>query len=264
MNNDTVTVTDDTVTTDAGVFTPAEVVILRRPDVSGLPEDMASALSKAGAPTRRSSRKDATLEAAAHAAAWVLGQKDIPTYGNILLAVQSLSKALLAWDLMGVGGPGGLSGDATDRAHWARNLGSGRWQATDGAAYREAAVAAYENLLSDDVIRSEAPHLIFDEGELWAMGVGNFRVAVCRDKLREVLGNRHAEALSLRLALGANDPDVDIPGASLGRPVGPDRAKTPEMCWAGDTHSARAFALELWMDIHPAAPEPEEAPEATS
>jgi hypothetical protein len=55
--------------------------------------------------------------------------------------------ALLEADLFGVGGRHGLEGAGTARAPWASTLGSGRWHAGDGDAYRAAAREA-RNLIA--------------------------------------------------------------------------------------------------------------------
>jgi hypothetical protein len=55
---------------------------------------------------------------------------------------------LILLDMHGIGGPCGAGGAGcrTDRAPWARSLGSGRWQASDGDSYRAAAKAALQEL----------------------------------------------------------------------------------------------------------------------
>jgi hypothetical protein len=84
-------------------------------------------ITHAGATFRHKSRVDDTLEAALEAA------------GN---RCELTAAFMIAIDLGGIGGALGLSGESTVRAPMFQGLGKGRWQASDGAAYRAAAEEA--------------------------------------------------------------------------------------------------------------------------
>ena len=90
------------------------------------------------APARHEARIAATIAAATDAAC---------------SAAAVGAAALILADLVGEGGPLGcgflLGTGRTARAGWAAGLGSGRWQAADGEAYRAAARAALSALAVD-------------------------------------------------------------------------------------------------------------------
>ena len=80
--------------------------------------------------------------------------------------------ALVQLDLAGVGGPPGGPGAATRRMEWAQSLGTARWHAADGGAWRAAALAAaaeFERLLGGK------PRLLAPEAGAWP---GDLVVAV--------------------------------------------------------------------------------------
>lgn len=87
---------------------------------------------RAGAPARHQQRVERTKAAALEAAG-----------GDTPLAI-----ILLSLDLHGVGGKLGVSGGATRRLLHG-GLGSGRWNAGDGAAYRAAAESALVELINN-------------------------------------------------------------------------------------------------------------------
>ena len=60
--------------------------------------------------------------------------------------IVQVATLLIATDICGVGGHRGLTGDATTRQPWARQLGAGRWHARDGGAWRSAAAQAFADL----------------------------------------------------------------------------------------------------------------------
>ncbi|MDD2758054.1 MAG: hypothetical protein PHD72_01610 [Patescibacteria group bacterium] len=109
-----------------------------------VPECVAGAardfLAKATAPARHESRVAATV---ACARAWIraFGRESIEEYEDICVLI------LLIADLFGVGGPNGLGG-ATRRHPAFTALGKGRWQASDGSAYRAAVVGAAAELFN--------------------------------------------------------------------------------------------------------------------
>lgn len=90
-------------------------------------------------------------------------------------AEHALVAALIALDLHGVGGPSnaGGAGSGTLRARWARSLGKGRWQASDGGAWR---AAAESSLLAEVALETEARSSLPEEArgvlvEEWHAGV---------------------------------------------------------------------------------------------
>jgi len=98
---------------------------------------------EAGASWRNNLRVEATLETALAAA------------GN---RCRLTAAFLLTLDVRGVGGEMGLGG-ASARMPWARGLGSGRWHATDGEAYKSAALQAIGRLCPKDQHIIAAPDM---------------------------------------------------------------------------------------------------------
>lgn len=112
---------------------------------ASLPEDICAesreAIRAATAPARHAARVQATRDVAIAEAKRLAGDG----YEGSAWA----AAALLRLDLAGIGGECGLgweSGGATLRAPCFRVLGSGRWRAADGEAYRAAAAAAADAL----------------------------------------------------------------------------------------------------------------------
>jgi hypothetical protein len=90
----------------------------------------------AGAQARHNSRVEDTAQAALAAA------DGCPLTAAFLLAL----------DLGGIGGPLGIAGTATDRMPAFSALGKGRWNATDGPAYRAAAEAALRRISAPNLL----------------------------------------------------------------------------------------------------------------
>jgi len=92
------------------------------------------------APARHAWRVEKTIAAAA------------AVLGNPCRVMQA---ALIALDLHGTGGTAGCGAGAGEtvslRAPWARGLGKGRWQASDGRAYRAAAEQALGALIDAEL-----------------------------------------------------------------------------------------------------------------
>jgi len=109
--------------------------------VTDLGEEDREALRRLTAPARHAWRVERTTAAAAAA---------IP--GTPCRALQA---ALVALDLHGTGGTAGCGAGASEtaslRAPWARALGKGRWQASDGRAYRAAAEQALGALVAAEL-----------------------------------------------------------------------------------------------------------------
>jgi hypothetical protein len=105
---------------------------------AGVSPDLIERARRATAPARHRARTEATL-----AAARATGP--LPPGDEVIRAA-----VLIAADLNGVGGyagAGSSTGDCkTTRMAWASRLGKGRWNATDGAAWRGAAEAALQYL----------------------------------------------------------------------------------------------------------------------
>jgi len=108
--------------------------------LSTLSAEDREALRRLTAPARHAWRVERTIAAAAA----------VP--GHPCRAMQA---ALIALDLHGVGGTAGCgsgpSQTSTLRAAWARGLGKGAWQATDGRAYRAAAEEALCRLVATEL-----------------------------------------------------------------------------------------------------------------
>jgi len=95
----------------------------------------ASIIAQATGPARHAARVEATLAAATQ---WLLANSEHVD--------QSAMPHNLAWllilELHGVGGPLNAGGKDASTSRILKSLGKGRWQASDGAAYRAAALAA--------------------------------------------------------------------------------------------------------------------------
>lgn len=94
----------------------------------------------AGAPARHSARVAIAIEAALDAAAGA---------GGTWARDPGLAAVLCRWEVAGSGGHLGALGGATTRAPWARCLGKGRRQASDGAAWTAAIEEAGETLANE-------------------------------------------------------------------------------------------------------------------
>lgn len=127
---------------------------------AGIEGDALAFIASLGASERHAWRVGATLRAALEAA----DSETYPTASEDAEARQALAVAwaLVALDIDGVGGPRGMggAGGASGRMPWARTLGKGRWQASDGRAWEAAAVEAREALVR---ALGETPHLAVDE-----------------------------------------------------------------------------------------------------
>lgn len=91
-------------------------------------------------------------------ARWVRGEDTLPgggclTYPTTLTDAQHRAVGVIAaLEGHGIGGPGGYSGDSTARMSWAVELGKGRRQATDGAAWSAAIAMLATEPQPEDVI----------------------------------------------------------------------------------------------------------------
>jgi len=95
--------------------------------------------------------------------------------------------ALLTLDLHGLGGPAncGGSGSGTTRCAWARGLGSGRWFARDGGAYR-GAVEHILACLDGWPLTALGRYVVVDGGHAKLRGVGMLAVyLLCRASLTD-------------------------------------------------------------------------------
>ena len=96
-----------------------------------VPEDVIAAIVGAEAPLRHRARVEDTIAASEEAARALVGD-----WGET--EIKALGAFLRLMDLVGTGGSLGLQGHGTTRMAWARSLGKGRFQASDGAAWRAA------------------------------------------------------------------------------------------------------------------------------
>ena len=103
----------------------------------GLPQFSAATelVRRLTAAERASQRENAVVAAAFEGASALSTSTD-----TVQAAV--LTMGLMALDIVGIGGPNGIGGDATDRVACFTSLGKGRKQATDGPAWNAAIRAA--------------------------------------------------------------------------------------------------------------------------
>ncbi len=215
MNTDT-----DPTSDPAPTFHPFRPEVPRAPVLGELPdgipwdlqEEALRALRAPGAGDRHRARAAAATAAAIHAAVWLTGldrEEERPRIAPLLILLLRLEEA-------GIGGPGGLAGEASGRADWAKALGKGRRHARDGAAWDAAILTARRILEGDEAgagavrvaagVKEETPVLFL------AGGAGEEELPVDPRLLGEVLGRAHARALALRLILGLGAEDAKVPG----------------------------------------------------
>lgn len=96
-----------------------------------VPADVIEAVVGAEAPLRHRARVDATITASEEAARALVSDWADPE-------VKALGAFLRLLDLVGTGGHLGLQGLGTARMSWAQGLGKGRFQASDGSAWKAA------------------------------------------------------------------------------------------------------------------------------
>lgn len=96
-----------------------------------VPADVIEAVVGAEAPLRHRARVDATIAASEEAARNLVSDWADPE-------VKVLGAFLRLLDLVGTGGHLGLQGLGTTRMAWAQGLGKGRFQASDGSAWKAA------------------------------------------------------------------------------------------------------------------------------
>lgn len=102
----------------------------------------------ATAPARHQRRVEKTLAAAIREVLlrWGPG-RDVEAAAAVTEVPRAAVAAVLALDLHGIGGPLGAGGDGRQTDRLLSELGSGRWHASDGPAYRAAAEAALAAVL---------------------------------------------------------------------------------------------------------------------
>jgi len=129
---------------------------LREQLPAGLSEDSVDLIRRATAPERHERRIQATIDAALKAVLEIYSSPDLELR-RVTPFVCRMAATLIALDRNGTGGRYGAGGGgaATDRMSWARELGKGRRQASDGPAWMAAAADA-ESLLLDRAARPEA------------------------------------------------------------------------------------------------------------
>lgn len=111
--------------------------LAQKMEAAGLPEEMIESLCRATAGLRHRKRADRARSAAWEAARDFRDRLGDWAREEPLLGLEML---LLAAEIVGTGGPGGLGGigRGTKRARWARELGKGRANAKDGEAWNAA------------------------------------------------------------------------------------------------------------------------------
>lgn len=87
-------------------------------------------------------------------ASWAIG---VPQVGGHLYTADEAARilsAVVAFEIHGVGGPGGTEGGATATMSWRRGLGKGRRQASDGQAWDAAIIGAGggDHVTADDAL----------------------------------------------------------------------------------------------------------------
>src|SRR5690606_2259544 len=128
---------------------------LREQLPAGLSEDSVELIRRATAPMRHEKRVNATIDAALTAVLEIYSSPDLDVR-RVTPFVCRVAACLIAFDRNGAGGRYGAGGGgaATDRMSWARSLGKGRRQASDGSAWLAAAADA-ESILLDRAARPE-------------------------------------------------------------------------------------------------------------
>src|SRR5690606_5177602 len=128
---------------------------LREQLPSDLSEDSVELIRRATAAERHLARVNATIDAALSAVLEIYTSPDLDVR-RVTPFVCRMAATLIALDRNGTGGRYGAGGGsaATDRMSWARALGKGRRQASDGSAWLAAAADA-ESILLDRAARPE-------------------------------------------------------------------------------------------------------------
>lgn len=128
---------------------------LREQLPSDLSDDAVELIRRATAPMRHEKRVNATVDAALTAVLEIYSSPDLELR-RVTPFMCRIAATLIALDRNGTGGPHNAGGGfaATARMSWARGLGKGRRQASDGAAWMAAAADA-ESLLLGSAARPE-------------------------------------------------------------------------------------------------------------
>src|SRR5690606_29811356 len=124
-----------------------------------LSDDAVELIRRATAPERHKQRVNATVDAALTAVLEIYSSPDLELR-RVTPFVCRLAATLIALDVNGTGGRYNAGGDfaATARMSWARALGKGRRQASDGAAWMAAAADAQSLLLGRAARPEEYSH----------------------------------------------------------------------------------------------------------
>jgi len=146
---------------------------LSKLEARGVTGALAEELLARGSASRHGARVMATVKAACNAPfmsvehrAYALLEVDDPYH-------RALAACLILADYIGTGGTrdlGGL-GCGTPRMPFFEKLGSGRWKANDGAAYRSASVDAFQQLMPPDWVIGPIEEDYEEGGSPWILGV---------------------------------------------------------------------------------------------